>query len=137
VACLRRPGLPVLALVLSAALAPPIPAQVPEPGFSSSSYTLAPGGAFVGGLESLANGNLVVYDGAAVVEIARADGSFVRTIFTPPGAPFGAFLRLAPDLNRLYFGESSSGYVWELDLAGGTANIVASLVFPYDLVFDP
>jgi len=137
VACLRRPGLPVLALVLSAALAPPIPAQVPEPGFSSSSYTLAPGGAFVGGLESLANGNLVVYDGAAVVEIARADGSFVRTIFTPPGAPFGAFLRLAPDLNRLYFGESSSGYVWELDLAGGTANIVASLVFPYDLAFDP
>jgi len=135
VACLRRSGLAVL--VLSAALAPPIPAQVPDPGFSSSTYTLAPGGAFVGGLESLANGDLVVYDGTSVVEIARADGSFVRTIFTPPGAPFGAFLRLAPDQNRLYFGESSSGNVWELDLAGGNSNIVASLGFPYDLAFDP
>jgi len=137
VACVRRFVPVVLALLASAALAPPSPAQVPDPGFSSSSYTIAPGGAFEGGLESLANGDLVVYDGKSVVEIARADGSFVQTIFTPPGAPFGAFLRLAPDQNRLYFGESSSGYIWEIDLAGGIANIVASLGFPYDLAFDP
>lgn len=125
------------ALAAAPALAPPARAQVAQPGFASSSFSIAPPGAFVGGLESLPNGDLLVFDGTDIVELAPTDGSLVRTVWTSGGTPFGAFVRLAPDGLNVYFGESSSGSIWEIDLASGLGQVVANAVLPYDLAFDP
>lgn len=128
-----------LAALLAAApaLAPSAAGQVADPGFAASSITVAPPGAFVGGLDLLPNGDLLVYDGTSLVELAPADGSLVRTVWTPGNALYGAFVRLSPDGLSVYFGESSSGNIWQIDLASGLGQPVANCVFPYDFAFDP
>jgi len=127
-----------VAAALSAAgsLAPPARAQVAEPGFASSSISIAPGGAFVGGLELLPNGDLLVFDGSNIVELAPGDGSLVRTVWTSGTSLFGAFIRFEPNGLYLLFGESSSGHIWEIELASGLGQIVALAYLPYDLAFD-
>jgi hypothetical protein len=112
-------------------------AQSAAPGFSLDEIQVAPAGAFVGGFEVLPNGNWALFDGSDVVELSSLDGSFVRTLFTPPVFTFGAFLTLSPDGSKLYFGESSSGRIYEIDLASLAANVVLTTVYPYDLAFDP
>jgi len=112
-------------------------AQTTSPGFTLDELSIAPPGAFIGGFEVLPNGNYALFDGAAVVELSSADGSQVRTLFTPASFVFGAFLTLSPDGKKLYFGESSNGYVHEIDLATLSSTIVLDTVYPYDLAFDP
>ncbi|MBL8843460.1 MAG: hypothetical protein JNL90_18210 [Planctomycetes bacterium] len=112
-------------------------AQQAEPGYAQQSVSVAPGGAFVGGFERLANGNWALFDGNAVVELSPQDGSFVRTLFTPPSFAFGAFLVNSPDGTKLYFGDSNNNEIWEIDLATLHAGVVLTIKFPYDLAFDP
>jgi hypothetical protein len=126
----------VVAATLAAA-APRVAAQSPAPGYALDEIPSAPGGAYVGGFELLPNGNYAVFDGAAVVEISPADGSVIATIFTPPAPVFGAFLTISPDGGTLYFGESTDGHVWEIDLASGSAGWAIDTVYPFDLAFDP
>jgi hypothetical protein len=125
------------AAALAFALAPAVRGQVADPGFASSSFSIAPPGAFVGGLEVLPNGDLLVFDGTSVVELAPSDGSLVRTVWSPGTSLFAAFLRLSPDALDVYFGESSSGHIWEIELSSGLGQIVAQAYLPYDFAFDP
>ena len=115
----------------------PAVAQTTRPGYGFDEVPIAPAGAFVGGFEVLPSGNYAVFDGIAVVEVAASDGAFVRTLHTPASPVFGAFLTLSPDGSKLYFGESSDGKVYEIDLATLAALWVIDTVFPYDLAFDP
>lgn len=112
-------------------------AQQAEPGYAQQSVSVAPGGAFVGGFEVLANGNWALFDGNAVVELSPQDGSLVRTLFTPFSFAFGAFLANSPDGTKLYFGDSNNNEIWEIDLATLKAGVVLTIKFPYDLAFDP
>jgi hypothetical protein len=112
-------------------------AQGVQPGWSIDHVTIAPPGAIVGGFEVLANGDFAVFDGTSVVELSPADGSLVTTLFTPKSLVYGTFLTLSPDQSRLYFGESTEGNVYEIDLATLKAPVVLTTVFPYDLAFDP
>ena len=133
---LVRSGLAAFAAAASL-LAPGAHGQSADSGFTSSSLSIAPPGAFVGGLEVLPNGDLLVFDGTSIVELAPSDGSLVRTVWTPGTSLFGAFLRLSPDGASVYFGESSSGGIWQVDLASGLGQVVAQAYFPYDFAFDP
>ncbi len=117
--------------------APEGQAQQAELGYAQQSVSVAPGGAFVGGFEVLANGNWALFDGTAVVELSPVDGSLVRTLFTPFQLAFGAFLVNSPDGTKLYFGDSNQSEIWEIDLATLHAAVVLNIKFPFDLAFDP
>ena len=112
-------------------------AQNAWPGYGLDEVALPATGP-IGGLELLPDGNYAVFDSVSVVELSALDGSLVQTIYTPGSPVFGAFLTLSPDGSKLYFGESSDGKVYEIDLANGNAaREVLDTVFPYDLAFDP
>ncbi len=124
-------------LLCAVAMAPPVVAQSAELGFAQHGVVVAPGGAFVGGFEVLANGNWALFDGSAVVELSPQDGSLIRTLFTPPNFAFGAFLTRSPDGSKLYFGDSNQSEIWAIDLATLNAGVVLNIKFPFDLAFDP
>jgi hypothetical protein len=131
-------GATLAALVAGAlGLAPSAGAQSAEPGFGFDAISIAPAGAFVGGFDLLPNGNYAVFDGTSVVELAESDGSLVQTIWTPASSVFGSFVTRSPDGSKLYFGESTEGKVYEIDVATKSAQPVIDTVFPYDLAFDP
>src|SRR5262249_14649489 len=109
----------VLAALAAAALARASRAQTVEPGYGFDSVQVAPGGAFVGGFEILGNGDYAVFDGTSVVEESPLDGSLIRTLFTPSQSVFGAFLTLSPDGATLYFGESTYGKIYAVDVVNG------------------
>lgn len=123
------------ALVLAVLFDPSVSAQVGgEPGFATRRYNVAPPGTFPGGFALAPNGNLVLYDGSAIVERDR-QGGFVRTVYS--AAPtFGSFLRFAPDGASLYFGESGAGNVFRLAWPSGSAAVAANIDFNYDAAFD-
>jgi hypothetical protein len=124
------------ALVAAACLTPILSAQIDlEHGFQKSVFSAAPGGSFVGGLDSLQNGNLAVFDGVSVVELDGATGALVRTLFTPPTPVFGSFVKSDPGGSYLLFGESSNHEVWKLPLDGSAASLVASVPYNFDCVF--
>ena len=113
-----------------------VSAQTVEPGFAFSTTALDPN-VFYGGFALLPSGHAAVYDGRAVREIDLADGSVVATLLAAAGSPFGSFLEVSPDGRFLYFGESTSGSIHELELSSGTARVVARFSLPYGLAFDP
>ena len=107
----------------------------PENGYQHSVLSAAPGGAFVGGLSGLPNGNLAVFDGSSVIELDAASGAAVRTLFTPAGFVFGSFLTLDPGGTYLLFGESTNHDIWKVPLSGAPATIVANMLFNFDCAF--
>ena len=110
-------------------------AQV-APGYEADAIAVAPAGAFVGGMCILSNGHYALYDGSSVIEVDATDGSFVQTLYTPVGMPFGSFLVLGPTGGLLYFGESSIGTITEIDLFDLSNAVVGKLSLPYDFAFD-
>lgn len=107
------------------------------PGYQSRSLPIAGAGQFVGGFDLLPGGNHVVFDGAAVVERDAATGQLVRTLYSPPGFVFGAFVRIGPGARHLYFGESLFGEIIEVDLSTLAHRVVVTTAgLPFDLVFD-
>lgn len=125
------------ALAAFALATPHLRSQVPTQGFESpTSFSIAPGGAYVGGLALLPDGNLAVFDGTSIVELSPVDGSYIATLHTPRSPVFGAFIRVSTDGASLYFGESSSGQIWQIDLATLNFGVVARASFPYDLAYD-
>ncbi|MBL8901147.1 MAG: hypothetical protein JNM84_26205 [Planctomycetes bacterium] len=127
-------GLCCLAITV-ATLAPLSSAQIQVSyGFGSQRYAVATAGTFPGGFAVAPNGNLVLFDGAAIVERDRR-GGFVRTVYS--AAPtFGSFLRFSPDGTKLYFGESGAGNLLELAWPSGSARNLSNIDFNYDIAFD-
>lgn len=104
-------------------------------GFDSSSYPAVPAGAFIGGLDTLPNGNLAIFDGTSIVELNSSTGALVNTLFTPPGSVFGSFVQVDPTGTYLLFGESSNQKIWKVPLDGSTATEVAAIDFNFSCRF--
>ena len=113
-----------------------IHAQEREFGYQTRRIPAAPDGAFVGGLDWLPNGHLAVFDGAAVREVDPADGSVIRTLFTPAGSVYGAFVRCHPTQPLLYFGETRNGNVFAINLDTRVVQLLTNGVFPFDMAHD-
>ena len=128
-----RPTAAVLAVLC---WSPALSGQIDlEHGFQKSVLNAAPGGALVGGLDSLPSGNLAVFDGSSVIELDGTSGAPVRTLFTPSSPVFGSFLKCDPGGDYLLFGESSQHEIWKLPLNGSAALLVASVPYNFDCVF--
>jgi len=104
-------------------------------GWQATAVTAAPAGAFVGGMDFLPNGNLAIFDGAAIVEVNPSTGAVVGTIYTPAGPVFGSFVTVAPSGTFLLFGESSNQEITKVPLDGSPATLVTGVLFNYDLIF--
>lgn len=104
-------------------------------GYATRSERAAPGGAFVGGFDLLPGGAWLLFDGTRVVEVDP--GSGLRELYRPPSPVFGAFVARGPDGSKVYFGESSTGEITEIDRVRGTSRRVMRASMPFDLAFDP
>jgi hypothetical protein len=145
----RRPTLPaagLAALLLLWGEALIAQGAIPAPpGFVARTAITYSTATFVGGMAVTPDGGLVVYDGQSVV-LDPLDGSPGTPLFTPPDPPvFGDFLRIGPDGKSVYFGVNYPGasasphniYRIPLEpLAPGTAEVVDTIRFNYDLAFD-
>ncbi len=127
---------PFITIVSVSALVAPAHAGLSvSVGWSSESTPAAPAGAILGGMDVLANGNLAVFDGTAIVEVVPASGAVVRTIFTPPSPVFGSFVVIDPTDTYILFGESSSHDVHRVPLDGSPASVVANLWLNFACTF--
>lgn len=111
--------------------------QLEQEGYTTAAVTIGAPGAFVGGFDVLPDQDFAVFDGTEVAAIDAATGSKIKTLFTPPAPVFGSFIRVAPDQQHFYFGESSSGVIYEVPVDGGAGRPVTSIAFNFDLEFDP
>ncbi len=106
-----------------------------SPGFQSSLSTPAPG-FFISGMDFLPNGNLAVFDGNSIVEVDRASGAVLATLYTPPGFVFGSFVQTAPNGQFLLFGNSTNDQIVKIPLDGGPPSPITTLHYNFDLVFE-
>ena len=88
----------------------------------------------VGGLEYGPNGERLIYENDEI-RSTLDDVNTVIARFEPP--VFGSFLRLAPDADSVYFGESSGHRIFRVPLAGGDPVLVDRLFLNFDLAFAP
>ncbi len=120
------------------------PIQAP-PGFLSRTIVGFGTGSYIGGLAVLSDGRLVLYDGKSVV-LYQDDGSAPLVLFTPDDPTvFGTFLRVTPDAKSVYFGVNYPGAstgshdIYRIPIAPvapGTAQVLDTIRFNYDLAFD-
>jgi hypothetical protein len=88
----------------------------------------------IGGLEYGPNGERLIYENAEI-RATVADVTTVLATIDPP--VFGSFLRLAPDGDSVYFGESSNHQILRVPLAGGDPVLVDHVFLNFDLAFAP
>ncbi len=116
--------------------------EVPD-GYQSSQTEVADSG-WWGRFDCLHDGRFIISDNEEVF-ILDADGT--RTVvarFETPGL-FGTFVKVAPDRQTIYVGESSVGTIsgFELgaaepqDIGPDTESVVATVELNYDMEFDP
>jgi len=128
-----------VSVVVAFALAAPLSAQVAPPegfvrGRAFEFDAAAPFAEQLGGLEFTGNGAVVVYEGGEVR--VTGDGE-TRVIATFRPAVFGSFLRLSPDGDAVYFGESSGQTISRVPLDGSGAVHVDTVALNFDLAFAP
>ncbi len=132
-----RSTFPVL-LTWGALFASPSDASISvTQGLQNAVVSAAPGGAFTAGLDWLPNGNVALFDGAAVVEVDPATGVVVNTLFAPAGLVFGSFVKTDPTGRFLLFGESANQTITRIPLDGSAATVVATITFNFDCAFSP
>ncbi|NQT83087.1 hypothetical protein HQ563_08690 [bacterium] len=117
--------------------------EISAPEGYDSWETEVAGSAWSGGFDLLPDGRLIVSDN---VDVFVLDAEGIRTVaahFETPGL-FGSFVKVAPDGQTVYVGESSVGTISSFDInaAGvqpigpGTESVVAQVELNYDLEFD-
>jgi len=89
-------------------------------------------GAFIGGVDFTGAGEVVLFNGEAVV---LWDGREFAELWRPPEAVYGAFVRVHGE--EIYFGESTNGTIWKINIQTGTGTAVETVPFVFDLAFDP
>lgn len=89
-----------------------------------------------GGFDLTPEGHALLFDGTSVLEVDRSTGRVLATLFTPPTAVFGSFVRFDPVRAVTYFGESSTGAVYELS-PGHAARQLTTLAFNFDCAIAP
>ena len=137
---MRRPSFTSLRLIAATLLlATPSWAQLstPEPGYERAGATSF--AHYCGrstSRASLSDGTFVIFDGLDV-EHRTAGGFLIQRLASFPFFTFPGFVSIHPDETIAYVGESSNGAIFEVDLAGGGANQIATLEFNFDMAFDP
>lgn len=106
----------------------------PEPGFQVAALQVAPAGAILGGMDVLPNGHVALFDGQALVEVDPQTGNVVRTLWTPPAAVFGSFVRTDPTGTFVVVGESTNHEIRKVPLDGSPDTLVA--VVPWNFSAD-
>ena len=112
-------------------LAAPLAADTPTDGYALADLAY-PGGVVT---RTLSDGDVVTFDGLTV-DRYNADGVFVGNLATLPASVFSSFLIVHETAERIVFGESSTGTIYRMDLAGSSPVPVTSLTFNYDAVFE-
>lgn len=132
----RLSALSVSTLLLAApALAAP-QVTTPEPGYqagtsASLSDLCADGPTYA----SFLDGSYIVFDGQDV-EHRSANGVLLRRHASFPFYTFPSFMSLNESATTAYFGESSNGNVFELDLATSQLSPMGQFVFNFDMAID-
>lgn len=94
---------------------------------------------YCGGSRSVASfddGSYIVFDGLDV-DHRTAGGVLIQRLGSFPFFSFPSFVEIAPDGLTAYIGESSAGNIYEVDVAGGGMQALATLSFNFSLAFDP
>ncbi|MFN0245095.1 MAG: hypothetical protein ACKVWV_19605 [Planctomycetota bacterium] len=81
------------------------------------------------------NGERVVFDGFSITRTAH-DGTLLATLGTLPGFVFTSFVAVDPTDTFALVGESSTGVIYKVDLAGGGVAPLADLDFNFDAAFE-
>ncbi len=132
----RLSALSASTLLLAApALAAP-QVTTPEPGYqagtsASLSDLCADGPTYA----SFLDGSYIVFDGQDV-EHRSANGVLLRRHASFPFYTFPSFMSLNESATTAYFGESSNGNVFELDLATSQLSPMGQFVFNFDMAID-
>ena len=84
---------------------------------------------------SMLDGSYIVFDGMDV-EHRGASGALIQRFASFPFYRFPSFVTLNGDATKAYFGESSNGDVYELDLVTGQLLPIANLTFNFDMAID-
>ncbi len=118
-------------LFLSVLLSAPLHADSPQEGFALADlpYPLQ------GATATLASGNIVAFDGQEI-ELYDALGNLLLHLASLSSRVFPSFILIDAAENRVIFGESSVGQIYELALSPGAPNPVALLPLNYDAVFE-
>jgi len=123
------------AALVCAALSPtPLAQEAAAPGFELAGFTPVPGAG--GAYATLDDGRVFLFDGQHF-ELYDAAGGLLLVLGSLPGFVFPSFALLDPTQSFALAGESSSGDLFTVDLAGGGVRFVANLAFNYDAAFDP
>jgi hypothetical protein len=109
----------------------PAGADIPAVGFGLTPlpYPLASKTA------TLADGRIVAFDGEHV-DLFDANGVLTTNLGVLPNPGFPSFLVLNPSQDMVLFGESSFGGIYTINLSPGAPQLVTSLTFNYDAVFE-
>ncbi|MSR63218.1 MAG: hypothetical protein EXS08_12315 [Planctomycetes bacterium] len=115
-----------------AVLSPSVLAQdVPAAGFSLGSAPF-PGASSLAATTTLANGDLVVFDGMHVRQY-DSGGGFLHDLGALPAFAFPSFVLADPSEQQVFFGESSTGAIYRLFLGlNSSPDFVVALPFNYD-----
>jgi hypothetical protein len=128
----------ILSLVCCFLAAPLLRAgQLDVEGYQAPGVLVGAQGAFLGGFDVLPNGHYAIFDGTSVIEVDQSTGQTLGTLFTPSSSVFGSFIRVAPDHQSFFFGESTNGVIYQVPIAGGAGVPVTTLAFNFDMEFDP
>ncbi len=123
----------LLAALLAAApfALSPSAQDVSGPGFALAPAPY-PGAPAFGATTTLANGDIVVFDGQEVFQYA-SNGTLLLHLGGLPNPVFPSFVLVDPDEDELYVGESSTGAIFHF-LVGTSTNpdLIATLPFNYD-----
>ncbi len=125
----------LVGLVVRSAWADTFKVVRPAKDFAASEKIAFPARAGLGGLAYLPDGRLATYD-TSTGEILAHGGSQSSSLAKFSPSVFGSFLVLAPGGDALIFGESSTGGVYSVPLAGGGATPIDHISFNFDLAFD-
>ncbi len=93
-----------------------------------------PAGAWFGGYDILPSGNFAISDGYSIREVTPG-GVDVGSLYTYSSMVYGSFVKYNAATETVYFGESSTGGIKSVPVAGGDATDVVTLDFSFDMDF--
>lgn len=124
--------------IASASLSAPASAQLSavQDGFvraGASSFTEYCSGSR--SYDSFTDGSYIVFNGNDV-EHRAAGGFLISRLASFPFFSFPSFVKIAPDGQTVYVGESSAGKILSIDMTSGAVTELATLSFNFDMEFD-
>jgi len=89
------------------------------------------------GLDRLPSGDLVSFDGQALVTLDAGTGAVKAKLVSLPSAVFGSSVRVGPTGEVVFFSESSTGAIYRFDLARKQLTKLTTITGNFALAFHP